>query len=147
MSSETVPSPQLARRRVRWSCVIALAPFLLPAWFVWRKTEHLRLNVFGTRFDPDAWRAASGKPFLDCTRWHMVESLRARHRLVGRTAGEVGQLLGPPDEDPYLLVEQPQHRGSYIYRLGPDHLGLDSMWLVIGFDAESRVSGAKVVSD
>ena len=36
--------------------------------------------------------------------------------------------------------------GTFLDRLGPDHLGLDSMWLVVRFDS-GRVASAEVVSD
>ena len=114
---------------------------------MWRATAHMRLALFGARYDAQKWRDAAGAPFKDCRRWHMMKDLNTRHPFVGRDRAYVDEVLGPPDPKPYLLVEQPRHRGSYIYRLGPDHLGLDSMWLVISFDGANRVRETRVVSD
>ena len=77
----------------------------------------------------------------------MVDDLLARHPMPGRSQADVEALLGPPDPDPYLLEEQPERTGAHIYRLGPDHLNLDSLWLVIDFNAKGLVANAEVVSD
>lgn len=97
-------------------------------------------------FESEEWKEADHARYVDSTRGLMVDDLLARHRLEGRSREAVVDLLGAPDPDPYLLVEQPRHAGAFIYRLGPDHLGLDSMWLVVEFDGDT-VRRAHVVSD
>jgi hypothetical protein len=98
-------------------------------------------------FDQADWMRSRDSSFKDSARLRMVDDLMLKHTLVGQDQASIVSLLGPPDSKPYLLVEQPRHEGAFIYKLGPDHLGLDSMWLVIRWDANGKASAAEIVSD
>jgi hypothetical protein len=105
-------------------------------------------DLFGPKqepFDSEGWREAPRAFFGYATRKRMYQDLVAKHPLVGQERATLEALLGPPDPEPYLLVEQPRHRGAHIYRLGPNFT--DDDWLVIHFDETGKVGSAAVVSD
>jgi hypothetical protein len=145
----TVPEP--SRRNWAWwvgRVVIGFA--LLGLVAIARVCVCTALN-FGTGgshapFDESGWKR---NWTLSCTpiRQQMVGDLIQSRPLVGSSRDKVVALLGDSDRKPYLLVEQPRWADSMIYLLGPDHLSLDSEWLVITFDETERVAEVLVVND
>lgn len=62
-------------------------------------------------------------------------------KLIGLTEVEIDETLGPP-------YEHWDFAGwDRTYYLGPDSACVDSIWLVIRFDGEGRVSEAKITND
>lgn len=98
-------------------------------------------------FDSTAWKSANFQDFRNDARLAMVDDLLSSGTLDSLDESSVAAVLGPPDPNPYLLVEQPRHKDAWIYRLGPDHLALDSMWLVLTWTPDRHVRDATVVSD
>lgn len=62
-------------------------------------------------------------------------------KLIGLTEGQLDETLGP-SSDGKTFVGWDQ-----AYYLGPDSACVDSIWLVIRFDGEGRVSDAKITND
>jgi hypothetical protein len=81
----------------------------------------------------------------------MVGDLRSRYLLRGVERGTIRQLLGEPDPAG-ALSERPIGSDAALrsaasfdaYEIGPDAWGIDSEWLVVGYDAHGRVTGSWV---
>ena len=73
----------------------------------------------------------------------MVDDLRRRHPLRGRTRAEVVALLGEPRPTGYF------REYDLVYWLGPERspLGIDSEWLVLRLDGAGRVGEDRLVTD
>jgi len=112
--------PPAARRRL-WRIVgpaLAAIIMLMPAlvWLFGIGTP--QFMVFPRPFDSGLWKTADR---LDDARCRMVGDLTHRIGLVGRTADEVRELLGPPDEDlqgePTIYVLCPSTTDTFIMEM------------------------------
>jgi hypothetical protein len=128
----------------RLGLLAALALMLPVVLFVAGLTRDL-LGPKLEAFDSEGWRAAPHSLIGRARRKRMYPDLIAKHPLIGLERTALESILGPPDRNPYLLVEQPRHAGAHIYRLGPNFT--DDDWLVIRFDAQAKAVSADVVSD
>ena len=96
-------------------------------------------------FDATLWRAPRTD---DDPQWpvrlRMVDDLIQSKRLDGLTRREVDSLLGPRDDT------DTWRDWDLVYRLGPQRRGMfriDSEWLVVRFDTQSRVAAYRLVGD
>ena len=99
-----------------------------------------------TTFDAKSWRErALDQEYPEWpTRLRMVDDLIATRRLDSVTRDQLLALLGPADETDHF------RNWNLVYWLGPERNGfvrIDSEWLVIRFDAESRVASYRLVRD
>ncbi len=94
-------------------------------------------------FDFDTWKAARVGDWRNPVRLRMVDDLVRRHRLVGMSKDEIGELLGRPD-GAYEEGAGAQHR----YWLGPQRsfISIDDEWLHLTFEGD-RVVRAVVRAD
>ncbi len=145
----TVAEPR--RRNWRWWVIRGFIGWAIIALVVLARLFSCAVvRLFAERphvsFEESGWKR---NWTLSCTpiRQQMVDDLIQSRPLAGASREDVAALLGSPDRKPYLLVEQPRWSEAMIYLLGPDHLGLDSEWLVITFDGIDRVADVQVVTD
>jgi hypothetical protein len=117
-----------------------IAPgFLLFSWLVLGPTidewKHLR------SFDATAWREQNGQAHEGMwpPRLCMVDDLMSSGELLGKTQGEVIELLGPPAPKGFPAGA----RASDIhYHLGPERglFRIDSEWLMLKFGENGQLS-------
>ncbi|HEY1187095.1 MAG TPA: hypothetical protein VGE74_05525 [Gemmata sp.] len=111
---------------------IGLAGVVALIWQVWYP---------GRSFDRDLWLDESR--MVDGVRHDMAARFLARDALVGRTRGEVVELLGPP------MWEEPDR---LAYQLGPNRPpfpipATDSEWLSVLLGPDERVVRCKLWED
>lgn len=95
-------------------------------------------------FDSAVWRATASESTHDSVRLRMVDDYLATHSPIGRTPDEVTADLGEPDDTGYF------HEYDMVYRLGLERnsaFPIDSEWLVIRLDQDTRVSEARLSTD
>ena len=95
------------------------------------------------QFEPARWQDSAAVYGPLAVRGCMVDDLRRRHRLRGRTRADVVALLGEPRPTNYF------HEYDLVYWPGPERslLGMDSEWLVIRLDASGRVAEDSQATD
>jgi hypothetical protein len=73
----------------------------------------------------------------------MVDDLRRRYPLKGRTRAEVVALLGEPRPTNYFTEY------DLVYWLGPERgaISIDSEWLVLRLDKDGRIVEERLVTD
>jgi hypothetical protein len=94
-------------------------------------------------FESGEWKRDTSSSGMFTTRRLMADDLVANHALVGRPWAEVEQLLGPPDEDPYIAPYEPSN--AKIYKLAITFV--DSLWLSIHVTEDGIVTSARVFED
>jgi hypothetical protein len=141
---------QLPRQATRWStkrvAAIAVAAALasLPVLFVGWLLLGDRIDDWIHRrpFDASVWKNQRRSPHD--SRWPprlcMVDDLLSSGRLHGMTKTQVTELLGPPDSTGFF---------GFSYYLGPERgfIGIDSETLIIGFDADEKLSVSQIHRD
>jgi hypothetical protein len=95
----------------------------------------------GRAFDRDLWLDESR--MVDGVRHDMAVRLLARDWFVGKTRGEVVELLGPP------MWEEPER---LVYQLGPNRPpfpipAMDSEWLSVILGLDGRVARCRLWED
>lgn len=77
-------------------------------------------------------------------RQQMVDDLLATHLHVGMTRDDVLALLGPDDE----TAPFPRGAAASVYWLGAERgFPVDSEWLLLDFDAGSKLARARLATD
>jgi hypothetical protein len=92
-----------------------------------RGSEEFDCSAF--RFDAAAWKDSSGNP---SPRRPQADGIAACGTLNGKTRTQVRRALGPADD---------RDADGVAYEVGPDSLGIDSMFLDVHF-RHSRVTRA-----
>jgi hypothetical protein len=78
------------------------------------------VNCATYRFDASAWKIGTGDP---SPREQEGRAMLACRTLIGKRRAEIREMLGAPDDG---------DTDGPAYELGPDGLGIDSMFLDIG---------------
>jgi len=95
----------------------------------------LKGNITHKKFDSEKWKNWTETEKDLSLRWDMMNSLRNKHELTGKTKSEIIELLGEPD----LKFES-----EFGYYLGMAKHGIDIGNLTIKFDTNEKVSEIKV---
>ena len=95
------------------------------------------------RFERARWRDSAQAYGPLAVRGCMVDDLRERHRLRGRTRADVVALLGEPRPTSYF------REYDLVYWLGPERspISVDSEWLALRLDSTGRVTEERLVTD
>lgn len=123
--------------KTRHRLLVALFFVLLAGgWLLW---NYKRPVATPTPFDPIVWKQPSADGGNDpaCVRSAMALDLVDKHALVGKSAQQVTELLGAPDE---------RAQGTWTYHLGQcPGMGWNDSDLRLTFDAAmAQVQGATV---
>ena len=95
------------------------------------------------KFQRSVWLYSSATYGTLQLRGCMVDDLRRRHSLRGRTRAEVVALLGEPRRTGYF------DEYDLVYWLGPERsaISIDSEWLAIRLDKAGRVTKHELLTD
>jgi len=138
----------------RWTWIGSLAVVLGAAGAILLRSEQGRfaLAMIGfpdrnewmqrTAFDSQAWQDTN-RVQREHIRIRMIDDLLAKHPLNGLTRSEVVALLGEPKPTSYF------REYDLVYWLGPERslFSVDSEWLCVRLDTNSKVSAAQVLRD
>ncbi len=95
------------------------------------------------RFDAPAWRLDQGQDRKWPTRLAMATDLVKSRILMGKTKGEILELLGPETETANWKD------WGIVYWLGPERgfMGIDSEWLVVRYGSDGRAREVRIVTN
>jgi hypothetical protein len=118
---------------------LAAIPYLLLGGLLAKDTTQEYLTR--ESFDAVAWR--DREQIENAARIRMVDHLLDHHDLASKTRSEVVELLGEPDRTEYF------RDWDMVFWLGPERsfFSIDSEWLVLRLDPDSRVVEYRVVRD
>lgn len=92
---------------------------------------YLRSNTAYEEFSSEKWKNWIETENTSSLRWDMMNSLRNKQELKGKTKTEIIELLGEPDED--------KTSRSFRYYLGMAKHGIDTGSLILKFDENDLV--------
>jgi hypothetical protein len=137
--------PPLTRRRIVVLLTgLTVLAFALPFLFVFGIVRHFQEWSSRIHFDSAVWKESLAKNDRNFSvRQKMVDDLLRRLPLLGMKHDQVIDLLGIPPDYGYFRDY------DLVYWLGDERgfISIDSEWLVIRFDADDRVSEARLVTD
>jgi hypothetical protein len=109
------------------------------------------------KFDAALWKAdvfdKKMKKYVFDSRWPprlcMVDDLMASSCLLGKSKGQVTELLGPPDSTTHFGPPDETTPFQFEYHLGPERgfIRIDSEALGIEFDREGKVNSQRILRD
>lgn len=92
---------------------------------------YLRRHITYEEFSSEKWKNWIETESTSSLRWDMMNSLRNKHELKGKTKAEIIELLGEPNEN--------NTKENFRYYLGMAKHGIDTGSLVIKFDENDLV--------
>ena len=127
------PSGRVARI-LGWALIALCRSFVVVGY---RQIRQVFPDICGgaAEVTPEAWRRLAQARHRGPDRACLVDDLLASNILLGRKRAEVAALLGPPTDS------APDPGYDLIYYLGPERgpFGIDSQWLLLGFDSAGRL--------
>lgn len=91
----------------------------------------MRSHITYVEFSSEKWKNWIETENTSSLRWDMMNSLRNKHELKGKTKTEIIELLGEPIENKTSV--------NFIYYLGMAKHGIDTGSLIIEFDENDLV--------
>ena len=112
-------------RNIDFTLVIITASIIFCTVF------YFKGKLSGEKFDSILWKTADLNTENNMSlRWDMMNSLRSKYNLIGKSKKEIINLLGKPLNEESVI---------YDYYLGYSHTGINTGSLRISFDSKGKV--------